>query len=82
MWKCKVCAEKDKRIADLNREMEFFKRMLRPSNNAPIVDLEANKILDGAGEEQLSFKTELTEEEIQSREDTEREATAILTGNY
>jgi hypothetical protein len=87
MFKCKVCLEKDKRIADLKSQIDFYKTMLRPGENLSAVHLEANKILEGANEpiydmpvieiEQSDSKDVRTERRV-----IEQEFNTIISGNY
>ena len=84
MWgKCKVCAEKDQRIADL----KSFIETLTPHDTGsviPLVTMEANKIL--SGDQDISS---LTDENALDLIDVERERAAVqserdrlLSGNY
>jgi hypothetical protein len=50
MFKCKVCASKDERIADLKAQIALLTRLVVPSNDpeaTPILNLEADAILTG-----------------------------------
>jgi hypothetical protein len=50
MFKCKVCAEKDQRIADLKAHITQLSQLVTPSNSSdeiPIRSLEADAILSG-----------------------------------
>lgn len=81
MWgKCKVCAEKDNRISDLKKEIEFLKRLSSPSPTIPLLDIEASKILEGASEPVSNIEEEVRD--LSSEESIEQEASNILMGNY
>lgn len=55
MFQCKVCAEKDKRIEDLSKQVDLLSRLCFPTGKEPARafqdSLEANKILDGSSEQ-------------------------------
>jgi hypothetical protein len=74
--RCKVCAEKDHRIFDLQEQIQNLRSLVYPAGNQgviPTVQIEANHILDGAQQD-----IEMTAEEARIDE----EANALLTGNY
>ena len=80
MFKCKVCTEKDLRIADLKEHI----RALSPHNKAseiPLLHIEADKIMSGSDE-----VMEVTSEEVRgmSEEDLRilSERDRLLSGNY
>ena len=75
-FKCKVCAEKDARIQDLRSEISNLRKLVLPSgpaNNFPMVNLEANAVLNPQSE---AIEVSLTDLEVES------EATRLLVGNY
>lgn len=79
MFKCKACPEKDARIHELKQQIEFLKKLAYPQSTiAPLIDLEANKVLDGAGVEQVI----LNDEAVKANEALEKEFMSIITGNY
>lgn len=81
MFNCKVCVERNLRVQDLQKEIEFLKKLVSPSTTVlPSFDLEMNRLLEGGGQEQP--EEEITEEEVARLADIEREATSILTGTY
>lgn len=85
MFSCKVCAEKDRRISDLNKQIEFLKRLSQPGIALPILEREIDYAMDGAGREELPAipsEPELTPEEQEKRDRIDRERDAILSGNY
>lgn len=72
--KCKVCAEKDKRIADLRAEIESLRTLVFPAvakKSVSLVDLERDKLLSANSDfvPPTNF-------------DLEQEAAAIITGAY
>jgi hypothetical protein len=81
-FKCGVCEEKDKRIADLKAmltvQIQLLKEATRKEDSAysQSVTMEANHALDGAGTEQLA---PLPREEIAAIED---QAMRMLSGSY
>lgn len=83
MFKCKVCAEKDKRIAAIEAEVLFLRSLVNPPvNNAVIPDevQEANGILDVLDQPiQVQTHSAATLEEV---EEILRERDNILSGNY
>lgn len=47
-FKCKVCAEKDQRIAELKKHIAFLEYYIQPTRSDPLpYAMEAQKILDG-----------------------------------
>ncbi len=81
--KCKVCAEKDKRISSLEDQVAFLRDLAHPrvdNENIPASNHEANGVLD-ALQEHITIETRadaahnLSEEEIAERE-------ALLGGTY
>lgn len=73
---CKVCAEKDLRIADLQKQVDLLHTLVFPvkqnSEQAFLTSLEANKILGG----------ETDQVDISEDESVLLEADSILNGNY
>lgn len=61
MFKCKVCLEKDKMIAELTKQVELMRSIIYPSSitnsQAFMQSLEANKILSGETHERISIDT-------------------------
>lgn len=89
IFRCKACEEKDKRylesmghlidhMADLKKEIEFLKNMLQPATLIPRINIEANNVLNGAGEDEPTP----TQEEIEQLQREEHERNALLSGNY
>lgn len=78
MFSCRVCKEKDKRLEDLQKQMDFLKSMLQPNMNSVHAEAETNFIMNGASEEQLS----LSEEQQARLEKEQYEAAVILSGTY
>ena len=84
MFKCKVCSEKDSRIADLKEQISLLSKMAYPSSNPsvlPSVVVESDRVLSGT-QEALSADRKLTKEELSSLQEVEEEAQRILTGNF
>lgn len=76
MFKCKVCIEKDSRIKDLKENIQFLQNEISPRQQIPLINLEANNILNGAGLEEPS------PEEIEQLKREKEERDALLSGNY
>lgn len=82
MFSCKVCAEKDKRVATLESEVAFLRGLARPpvSNKLTTVEYEADGVIS-ANTDQIEFQPRaaaLTEEEQAILEERDR----ILGGTY
>lgn len=72
---CQVCVEKDRRINDLQKQIAMLSRLAvptAPSGQLPLVNVEANQVLDG--DHTPSLQSEL--------EAIEKEANRLLTGSY
>jgi hypothetical protein len=80
VFSCKRCLEKDKRIEDLKQDITFLRSMLSP-NFSNALNLEANKILEGAGLPIIEM-SEPSEPKTKENVSLQREAISILTGNY
>lgn len=82
LFKCGVCSEKDKRIADLKAmlvvQTEMLKAATRKENPhyAQAVMLEASHALNGAGAEQVEIPPQ------ESMAAIEAEAMKMLSGTY
>lgn len=81
LFKCKICAEREIRIADLNKQIEFYKRLLIPNPHLPMINTEADKLLEGGGNDIINMSI-ITEEQAQQARDIEAESIRILTGTY
>lgn len=71
---CKVCFEKEARIAELKEQIAYFKSILNPSPQARTYALleerEQDDVLGGGGKEQIDVEAERIEnEKIQSESD-------------
>jgi hypothetical protein len=75
---CQICLEKDNRITDLKQQIEFLKNQLAPNFQIPMINLEANNVLNGAGQDE----PELTSEELLQLQKEKEERDALLSGNY
>jgi hypothetical protein len=53
MFKCKVCAEKDARIADLKEQISHQRIQITPPPRVNTYEMEENYLLQGGNEEQL-----------------------------
>jgi len=80
MFECKVCAEKDLRIADLKAHIEA----LSPTRNdykIPLVSIEADQCLSGSNE-----IIEISNEEVEQMSPADQailsERDRLLSGNY
>lgn len=81
MFGCNVCKEKDARVSDLQKNIEFLKRLLLPSTPVPRINIEENFALDGASTD-TPVEEELSIEELAELQKIEQERDAILSGNY
>lgn len=78
---CKICAEKDKRLADAHEQIQYLRKVLNPP--APQyqvphqVDLQEGMLLDGGGKEE-------TDPQVEPSESPEvlAERAAMLSGTY
>ncbi len=62
MFKCKICIEKEQRIAELKDQIEYFKRLLNPPARIQKFELEADEIMNGGG---LETQPTLADEEAE-----------------
>lgn len=83
LFNCKVCQERNLRIADLQKQVEFLKRLTQPSIPIPTIDTELDYAMDGASRESIqSYETPVSEEEREKQEKIDQERDRILSGNY
>lgn len=78
MWgKCKVCAEKDRRILDLKDQISVLRRQLLPvnSSNPTVTSLEMDGVMSG---QQHIIEIPETAEEIAEARERDR----LLSGQY
>lgn len=83
MFRCRVCAEKDKRISSLEDQVAFLRDLTRPKVNNHIIpdnNLEANGVLD-ALDRPIEIETYAEETQRLSEEEL-RERAALLGGSY
>lgn len=83
MFKCKVCAEKDKRAQVLESEIAFLRDLVHPKvDNSQIPDTvqEANGLLD-ATDKQIEIQT-YADSVISLSEEELRERDQLLSGTY
>ena len=83
MFKCKVCAEKDKRAQALESEIAFLRSLVyKPVDNRgiPVSNHEANGILD-ALDRPLEIESH-QEATLAEADDVLRERDALLSGSY
>lgn len=78
--KCKVCTEKDLRIADLQKQIDLLHTLVFPSKQdtrqAFIQSLEANKILGGDSDPiEVRFSEDYSEAD-------KKEAESLFNGDY
>lgn len=79
MFKCKVCSEKDSRIADLKDQIEMLRKLAAVPTSAsdiPYIAREANAILSADVSSPTVERPESRAEKVQ------READQILLGSY
>lgn len=77
---CKVCQEKNSRIEDLKSEITQLRKLVYPAQNPnilPMVNLEANKILNVDTE-----ITTLDEDELSDHDKVSIEADRIFNGDF
>jgi hypothetical protein len=80
---CRVCDEKDKRIADLKETIADLKLQLNPPPRPiPTYEMETDFTLDGAGREALTPNSVKEENQITETERLNREQDAIFSGNF
>lgn len=83
-FKCKVCEEKDRRIADLKEMLEkqtsLVNSLTNPTYNNAVTS-ELNTILDGASRTAVEIPV-VTEERKREMSAVERQAIEMLTGLY
>lgn len=80
-FKCKGCAEKDKHIDSLKNEISFLRGQLTSPASLLPATVEANKILDGAGDSVIDLP-EYNDFQLTEQEKIKLEADRILTGAY
>jgi hypothetical protein len=72
---CRVCLEKEKRIADLQQELAFMRSMVSPpidNSSVPFEELEANLVMDGQ-QDVITIDRDF---------ELSREVDRIFSGNY
>lgn len=75
MFRCRVCQEKDARIADLKTQIAYLSRLATPDNSGiPLVHLEADAILSGS--------QEIIEVDQSKVDETISERDRLLSGTY
>jgi hypothetical protein len=81
LFKCRVCEEKDRRIVDLKSQLDDLRRLVLPPNHSAgfihPISVEADAILSGQQE-----PITLSPEQEKEFDELQREADAILAGNY
>jgi hypothetical protein len=75
-FRCKVCAEKDARIKDLQQELNFLRVLTRPTYVSEI-DQQMNKALEGAGMPMIELPASPPE-----AASVEQEFNAIVSGSF
>lgn len=86
LFRCKICDEKEKRIAELKDEIKFLRSLQDTGNDvfneSPVVR-EAGAILDNRGEVLLAeASNEEQQEELEKFESALSERDRIISGNY
>lgn len=80
-FKCRACLEKDSHIKSLKEEIKFLRdQLIHPVTLLPST-VEANKIMDGAGDTIIEMP-EYNEFQLTEQEKIKLEADRILTGSY
>lgn len=62
MFQCKVCLEKDKRIADLKEQISQQRLLLNPPPRVNHYEMEQDFITNGATQEELAAPTPINSE--------------------
>lgn len=79
---CKTCIAKGSHISALEAEIASLRKLVfPPSRGLPVVNLEANKILD-ASDEVTTIMVEPSQDELREQRDANSEAIRLLSGNY
>lgn len=81
IFKCRVCAEKDARIAELKEQITYFKNLLNPPPRVSHYELETDRIMNGAGQETEQVVAVDEEAERLENERIQREQDMIFSGN-
>lgn len=81
MFSCKVCREKDLRIQELKDQISYFKNLLNPPPRINKYELEADTIMNGAGNETEQLDPIDAEAEALENERIQREEDMIFSGN-
>lgn len=80
-FKCRACKSKDEHIESLKQEIKFLREQLvSPSTLLPAT-VEANKIMDGAGDVVIDMP-EYNDFQLDDMQKIKLEADRILTGSY
>lgn len=83
---CKVCLEKDKRIADLKEQIKALNLQLIPTPQTKYYEMEQDFALSGGGEETVRTPTSITAEDEKQRDERlaliQLEQDQILSGSY
>ena len=77
MFKCKVCAEKDARIADLKSEITYLRERRYGTLHADVVSAEQDLLLNGGAD-----IPQLTEQDRKEQKRLQDEAISLLSGTY
>jgi hypothetical protein len=81
---CKICIEKEQRIAELKEQVSYFKTVLHPEPTMKKYEMETDFVMDGGGREQLATPIS---QEAQAKIDEQiqaiqEEQDKILSGTY
>lgn len=87
LFRCKVCAEKNERIAEYKAQIEYLKNLTIPNNNPalpPLLTLEADNVMSGSQAITDVSKDQLDEFEkyLKEKQDEVSEANSLLAGTY
>lgn len=89
LFTCHVCAEKERRIADLFKLIEHYKALATPNNNPfrlPAIQMEADAVLSGQQHIIDLRAPSAADQEIANQEaqadDEQSEASRLLSGSY
>lgn len=79
---CKVCVEKDRRIADLKEEIRYHRSLFKSPDTSPAA-IELNTVLDGASNQTEALPVvNVPDNDVDERAEAEREFDRVISGNY
>lgn len=87
LFRCKVCQEKNERLADYKAQIDYLRLLTIPDNNPsrpPLLTLEADNVISGsqAVVEVSKDQQQEFEKYLQEKQDEVSEANSLLAGTY